>query len=130
MSKRIFVVEDHRIFRDLLIGSLKEIEGVEVCGFSDSAEMALESLPEAKADLAIVDVSLPKMSGFDLAMEIKRRCPELHCLMLSGHRTKGVVETARGLGLDGYVVKGDAAQFKMALQNIMEGKKYFPELTE
>jgi DNA-binding NarL/FixJ family response regulator len=125
---RIFVVEDHPTFRDILLRSLKNMADTEVCGASATAENALETLPGSETDVVVVDVSLPKMNGFDLAIEIRRRYPGLACLMLSGFADRALVERARSLGLAGYVVKGDLDELKKAVSSIMEGRSYFAGL--
>ena len=127
MATKIFVVEDHELFRDMLVRSLNRIDGLEVCGSSGSAEDALENLPGTQADLALVDVSLPKMNGFDFVSEIRKRCPEVVCVMLSGYRQRAHVNRARALGAQAYVAKGDYYQLKAALQDVIAGRTYFPD---
>lgn len=122
---RIFIVEDHPTYREILLDSLKDLAGAEVCGESATAEDALATVPGLQTDLVIVDVSLPKMNGFDFAVEIRKRCPGLACLMLSGFADGGLVEQARSLGLAGYVVKGDLEELRKAVSAILAGKSYF-----
>ncbi len=130
MRRRIYVVEDHPVFREALLQSLKKIDSVEVCGQSPTAENALENLPETKADIVLVDLSLPKMNGFEFAAEIKKRCPGLACVVISGYRNKAFVDRARYAGLQGYVVKGETAQLKTALNDVIAGKSYFPQFDQ
>ena len=125
MPNRVFVVEDHEVYRHTLIEVLSQVNKVEVCGSSSTAEAALESLPEMNADIVIVDMSLPKMNGLEFAVEIKKRCPNLRCLMVSGHKTPALIERARELGLQGYVVKGDATQIKNAINDLIAGQSHF-----
>ena len=50
-----------------------------------SGEEALKKLPRLKVDLALIDVSLPTMSGIDVVRQIHAEFPHLRCLILSGH---------------------------------------------
>jgi DNA-binding NarL/FixJ family response regulator len=125
---RIFIVEDHPTYREILVDSLKDVAGAEVSGTSATAESALEALPGTRTDVVLVDVSLPKMSGFEFAIEIRKRYPGLACLMLSGFQDRALVERARSLGLAGYVVKGDLDELRKAVTSIMAGKSYFARL--
>lgn len=129
MLKRVFVVEDHPVFREALVQSLNQQEGFEVCGSSPNAEDALSVVPSSSADVALVDVSLPKMNGFEFAAEIRKRCPGLACLILSGYRSPAVLDRARALGLQGYVVKGDAHELMAALQDVLSGKPHFQDFS-
>lgn len=128
MGRRVFIVEDHEFFRDALLHLLRETAGVEVCGFSATAEEALEQLAAARADLAVVDLSLPRMNGFDFGLQMKQRFPQVACVMLSGHCTRAVVERARLAGFAGYIVKGDATLLKNALLDALAGKACFPDM--
>jgi DNA-binding NarL/FixJ family response regulator len=130
MPKKILVVEDHAAYRETLIRTLNATRGVQVCGWSASGEEALEKLAEGGADLAVVDLSLPNMNGFELAAEIKKRFPKTHYVMLSGHSIQGYVERARSLGFQAYVLKGETAQLKSALRAVLAGKSYFPQFDE
>ncbi len=128
MATKIFVVEDHADYRKNLLLTLSRMDRVEICGSSSTAEEALESLPGTKADIVIVDMSLPKMNGLDFAVAIKKQCPNLRCLMLSGHKIPDFVERARELGLQGYVLKGDTEELKEGLHQIIVGQSHFPHL--
>lgn len=83
MPLRIFIVEDHPVMREMLGALLRQEPDFEVSGAAATAEEALERLAEKSADLLLVDVSLPKMSGIELVQEVQRRGLELRCLMLT-----------------------------------------------
>ena len=123
---RIFIVEDHEILRSLLQELINRAEGLEVCGSSESAEDALECLEPAHPELALIDVSLPGKSGIDLARELRDRCPEVLCVMLSGHIASGYVEDARNAGAKGYVPKGQMHELMAILRRVLQGGSRFP----
>ena len=100
-----------------------KLPGLEVCGAAASAEEALDRLPAA-ADLVLVDVSLPGMSGIELVAEVVARWPSLRCLMLSGHTEVAYVERALGGGAKGYVKKGDTAALVEAIRCVSDGGTY------
>ena len=125
-AARIFIVEDHELLRGLLQKLIERTEGFEVCGCCGSAEAALENLEQAQTELALIDVSLPGKSGIDLARELRDRCPEVLCVMLSGHIASGYVEDARAAGAKGYVPKGNMHQLVATLRSVLQGGSLFP----
>lgn len=127
MGRRVFIVEDHEDMRRVLIDFLGLAVGVEICGTASSGEEALESLQVTPADLAVVDVSLPGMSGIDLVEQLRGRHPGILCLMLSGHGEIRYVQQALDAGARGYVLKGDARELPHAIEDIMAGGTYLSE---
>lgn len=103
----IFLIDDHEVMRDSLARYLA-VMGHRICGMASNAEEALVELEDAAVDLAIVDVSLPGMSGISLVSELRHRRPEVRCVMLSGHREERYVNRAMEAGAHGYLVKGTA----------------------
>jgi putative two-component system response regulator len=72
-----------------------------------SGKMALFVLAETKADLILLDVEMPGMTGFDLMDEMKARFPDMDIpvIFVTSHATPGFVSTAARQGAKGYVVK-------------------------
>jgi DNA-binding NarL/FixJ family response regulator len=109
---RVFIVEDHPIVRKGYVAFIRREPDLEVCGEAASAEEALELLPAAKADVAVIDVSLPGgMSGIDLLRELKQLYPKMPILVVSGNEEAVYGDLVVGLGAWGYVMKGNAEAF-------------------
>jgi DNA-binding NarL/FixJ family response regulator len=125
--RRVFIVEDHEDMRTVLIDFLGLAVGVDVCGTASTAEEAIVSLRDLGADLAVVDVSLPGMSGIDLVQQLRGSHPGLACLMLSGHGEIRYVQRALDAGARGYVLKGDARELPHAIDDILAGGIYLSE---
>ncbi len=128
LKSRVYVVEDHPTVREHMVRALDRLDNLTVCGSSDSAEEARQTLPEAQPDLVVVDVSLPKMNGLEFAAEMKQRHPSMSFVLLSGHRLPAYSARAKELGLQGYVVKGNLNELETAVTEVLSGKSYFPEL--
>jgi CheY-like chemotaxis protein len=93
----IFVVDDDRIIAST-ITTILQLNGYEVRFFVNSLE-ALEAARTVKPDLVIADVVMPGLSGIDLAIQLKERCPTCKVLLLSGQaKTGDLLETAREQG--------------------------------
>lgn len=119
MTGRIYIVEDHPLMRQMLGEFLGATPGLQVCGMAASGEEALGQLERAGADLILVDVSLPQMSGVDLVREARARWPQLRCLMLSGHDSAQYTKHALSAGAQDYVMKGDADALLDAIQRTL-----------
>jgi DNA-binding NarL/FixJ family response regulator len=124
MSTRIFVLEDHATMRDTLVGFVSVLPDTEICGSAASAEDALVKLAEAQADLVLVDISLPGMSGLDFLREARKRWPRLQYLVLTGHDEAAYMSRAISLGANGYLAKGNAERLKQAIDSVLQGKQY------
>jgi DNA-binding response OmpR family regulator len=99
MAKKIFVVDDEKNIADSLSAILNN-SGFDASAFFD-AETALSACEIAKPDCIITDVSMPGMSGIDLAVQIKERFPACTILLFSGQAaTFDLLATARRRGHD------------------------------
>jgi DNA-binding NarL/FixJ family response regulator len=120
----IVIIEDHAIFGQALRTLLSTKAELNIVGVFQSAEDALEELPKLNPELAIIDVSLPSMTGLELLDEIQAKFPKLQCLMLSGHITSTYVKRAFDSGARGYVIKDDILGIAEGIQKVLQGEIY------
>ena len=64
-AKKVFIVDDHPVFRDGLVRIAAAIPGVVVCGEADNARDAFDSISKLNPHLVLMDINLPGMSGFE-----------------------------------------------------------------
>ncbi len=108
MPHRLLLVEDDEAVRETLCDLLAFEDDLEVVDAVASAEAALATLAADPAiDLLITDVSLPGMSGLDLARKITAVEPHPPVLVLSGHQGRAYTEQGRQAGASGFVTKVD-----------------------
>ena len=107
----IIIVEDNQTVGRLLSRLLRKEAGVQQAVVVDSAEAALAELARRQGDetpfptLALVDVSLPAMSGIELVAALQEQYPALRCLMISGHSDDSYVRRSLAAGAIGYLTK-------------------------
>lgn len=124
---RICIVEDHEDTRRMLAEFVSHCAGLQVCGMAQSGEEALAQLDGANADLILIDVSLPGMSGIDLLRTTRERWPQLRCLVVSAFQEAMYGKRVLALGAQGYVTKGDPEQLFDAIPLALAGKTYPPK---
>ncbi len=122
--KSLLLVEDHPVFAEALMHVLREKDDLEVVKLVDTAEKALQALPDLSIDLAVVDVSLPRMSGIELVAELSRIYPHIPCLMISGHMSGNYVRRSLEAGARGYAIKDSAAGIIEGIRRVLKGEIY------
>jgi DNA-binding NarL/FixJ family response regulator len=121
---RIFLVEDHKMMAEALVSVLSRKGNFQVADVAETAEDALERLPNAQVDLALVDVVLPHTSGIELVSQIRQKYPELPCLMISGRRSSQYVKRSLEAGARGYVLKDDIHEVIHGIRSVLDGDIY------
>jgi DNA-binding NarL/FixJ family response regulator len=105
LKTRILLADDHTVVRQglrMVLDSAPDLEVVSEA--SDGAEAVERALAE-DVDLAVLDVSMPRMTGLQAAHELSRRRPEMRLLMLSMHDNEQYFFEALKAGASGYVLK-------------------------
>ena len=69
--KRVFIVEDHPVFRETLVRVISREKDLVVCGEAGDADQAVKAIGRVKPDLALVDITLPGRSGLELVQELR-----------------------------------------------------------
>lgn len=131
MTTRVYLVEDHKVMREILGQYLESTDDIRICGASATAEEALDGqISAARPDVVVLDLALPGRSGLDLVADIRRQW-DIPCLVLSGHRETRYVRRAIEVGAAGYVVKGHPAEVPNAIRNVLAGGTHVaPSLRE
>ena len=105
---RILVADDHPIVRSGLKKVLDAADDLKVIAEAENAAEAVEKALAEDVHLAILDVSMPGMTGIQAAAELHKRKPELRILMLSLHDSEQFLFEALKAGASGYVLKSAA----------------------
>ena len=105
LKTRILLADDHEVVRSglrMVLDAAPDLEVVAEAG--DGAEAVKTALAEG-VDLAVLDVSMPRMTGLQAAAELSRREPKMRVLMLSMHDDERYFFEALKAGASGYVLK-------------------------
>ncbi|CAB4932618.1 unannotated protein [freshwater metagenome] len=110
MSTRILIADDHGVVRGGLRLLLERQDGCEVIAEAADGAQALELALELRPDIAILDVSMPLLTGLQATREIKAHAPEVSILILSMFDDERYVFEALKAGASGYVLKQAAGR--------------------
>jgi DNA-binding NarL/FixJ family response regulator len=105
---RILIADDHPIVRSGLKSILDAEPDLQVVAEAADGPEAVRHGLSADVDLAILDVSMPKLTGIQAAAELHKRRPELKLLMLSMYDSEQFLFESLRAGASGYVLKSDA----------------------
>lgn len=122
---RVFIVDDHAIVRAGLRRLLADSAGIEVVGEAGSAEEALAALEHCQADVVVLDLALPGMSGLEALPLLRRRCPRMRVLALSMYPEEHYALRVFQAGADGFISKSSVVEELLAaLERVASGRKY------
>lgn len=124
-KKKILVVEDHPLFRAMLVQLIDQELGMTVCGEADNIHEAMTLVEETEPDAAIVDLTLQGSSGLEFIKDLKARHVQLPVLVLSMHAESLYAERVLRAGAKGYIAKEESpAEVVAAIRKVMAGEIY------
>jgi DNA-binding NarL/FixJ family response regulator len=125
---RIFLVDDHLIFRQGIKMVLEMEDDLVVCGEADSAQAALAIMDASRPDLALVDLQLRNSNGLELIKDLRIRYPRLPVLVLSMHDEGFYAERALRAGARGYINKeGGRDDLVRGIRQVLAGQRFVSE---
>jgi two-component system response regulator DevR len=105
---KVLLVDDHRMFTDLLTQQLREYRDIDVTAVAHTATEARSAARDDPPDVAVLDYRLPDGDGATLAGELHRDHPRLRMVMLTGYTDEATLRQAVDAGCCGFISK-DAA---------------------
>jgi len=124
-KNRIFLVEDHPVFRDGLSKLLNEEDDLSVCGEASDAKQGLKLIIKNKPDLVVVDIGLPGKSGLELIKEVRAMKIPVKMLAVSMFNEAVYAQRVLRAGGDGYVMKQeDPEVIVLAIRDVLAGHIY------
>jgi DNA-binding NarL/FixJ family response regulator len=124
---RVFCVDDHPVVLDGVAAIISLQPDMTLAGTAATGGEALERFVEARADVTLVDLRLPDMTGFDLIKKIKAKSPNARIIVLSSHEGDVDIQRAMEAGAHGYVVKGMVrGELLEIIRSVHAGKRRLP----
>jgi DNA-binding NarL/FixJ family response regulator len=121
---RVVVADDHPLFREGVITSLRTAHDIEVVGQAADADGAVRVVREQVPDLALIDVTMPG-GGLEAARKIATACPATRIVMLTVSEDEDDLLAAMKAGASGYVLKGVASHELLAIVRAVSGGEVY-----
>jgi DNA-binding NarL/FixJ family response regulator len=127
---KIFLADDHKILRESLRMLLDQEDDFQVVGEAEDGLAVESSLAKTGADVLLLDVSMPKKNGFEVARSLSHQEASPHIIFLTMHKNEKMLSEAFESGGRGYVLKENAfEELACAIRNVYQGQIYVsPEL--
>ena len=103
--RKILIVDDDMRFRRFVRELFSPEEGLQIIGEAVDGQEAIRKAQELKPDLALVDITMPRMNGLDVTRRLKKILPELAIIILTIHDIDEYKKAAIASGASAYVVK-------------------------
>jgi DNA-binding NarL/FixJ family response regulator len=132
MTYHLVIIDDHPLMRKGLAMTLETESDLKVIGQADSAEEAMALFETTRPHVAIVDISLPGMSGLELIKHLQALYPSIKIVVVSRHDESLYAERAIRAGARGYVMKMEAGDvIVQAVRRVLSGGIYVsPDINE
>lgn len=129
---RVVLADDHPIVLAGLRNLIEAETDLDLVGEATNGQAALITIQDKKPDAAVVDISMPEISGIDLATRLAKETPDVRVLVLTLYEERSFVMRALAAGVRGYVLKRSAAENLVhAIRAVMQGELYIdPSLTD
>jgi DNA-binding NarL/FixJ family response regulator len=124
---RVLCVDDHPIVREGIAAIVNLQADMMLAGAAATGGEALEQFFKLHPDVALVDLKLPDMSGFDVIKKIKDKSPNARIIVLSSYEGDVDIQRALEAGAQGYVAKGMVRDELLdVIRSVHAGKRRLP----
>ena len=121
----VVIADDHPIFRQGLRQIIETDPHLRVVAEAADGEQALQWLQRERADVVVLDLTMPVMDGFSVARAVRDQRLPVAVVLLTMHKDEHYLNAALDLGVQGYVVKDSAAtEIIDCIQAVAAGKDY------
>jgi two-component system response regulator NreC len=122
---RVLLADDHTIVREGVRLCLEAMGDIAVVAEAQDGQEAVQLANQLRPDVAVVDLTMPRLNGVEAIRQIKRDLPSTEVVVLSVHDSEAYVVQALRAGAAGYVLKRNAAtELAAAIRAAHEGQAY------
>lgn len=125
MGTKIFIADDHAVFRDGLKLILTQLADFEIVGEAGDGQEVINRVQECAPDILLLDVSMPIFNGFQVLERVKGAIPDTRVVILTLHNNESYIAAFLKAGVHGYILKtASAREVIMALEAVARGGYY------
>lgn len=128
---KIFLVDDHRLFRAGLRALIEQMPHFKVVGEASTAAQAFTLVSSTRPDVVVMDIHLPDGNGIAVSRHLLKENPDIRILALSSDPSAALVHEAMLAGIGGYLLKENTTdELVRAIQAVLARKVYLcPEVS-
>lgn len=129
MSKiKVLLVDDHQIVRDGIFALLIKEHDIEIVGEASNGDELFEKLQFIKPDIIILDISLPKMSGIEIAGILDKDFPQIRIIVFSSYTDEETIFKSIRAGAKGFLPKDSMREDLVeAIKKVHQGFEYLSD---
>jgi two-component system, NarL family, response regulator NreC len=125
MSIRVFIADDHAVFRSGLRALLEKESDIEVVGETGNGFDTIRGVTETDLDVLILDVTMPGLTGPKVADAVLKEKPQLAIVVLTMHEDEYYLQELFRLGVRAYVLKkSTGTDVVQAIRAARKGEQY------
>lgn len=132
MAIKVFIADDHKLFRVGLQAILEDMRNVEVVGEAGNGEeliTKLDALPQAP-HIVLLDINMPKMNGMEAMIKVLSKYKHIRIIVLSMHDGDNYIAQSIEGGACGYLHKNaEPEEIETAIESVYEKGFYFNDKT-
>jgi len=122
---RVFLVDDHEMILPGLKIAVESMEKFTVIGTATDGLTAFNSIMELSPDIAVLDLSIPVLNGFEITRKLREKKSPVKIIILTSYSEDKYIREAMELKVDGYLLKENSSrELVQALDTVAGGSKY------
>ena len=122
---RVLVADDHTLVRAGFCSLVQSLPGVEVVAEAEDGHKALALAEQYRPDIALLDITMPRLNGLDVAARLLEAYSEIRVIILTMHPNEEYVLRALRVGAAGYLIKDvDVEELEMAIRSVARGETF------
>ena len=122
---RVLLADDHKLVRAGFRAMLNSLGDLEIIGETGDGREALELIQKHRPDVALLDITMPSLTGLEVAKRVANLIENVRVIILSMHTSEDYIARAVRAGVSGYLLKNaDPVELELAIRAAMNGEMY------
>ncbi len=123
---KVLIADDHKMMLDGLHSLLSTEANIQIVGQAMNGLQVLEILHQQPVDVAVIDIGMPEMDGYETVLKMKQLAPATRVIILSLHKDEKHVGRLLKAGVSGYIIKDRGGEeLVKAINEVARGNEYF-----